>query len=138
MSTAADNSEAGARSWSGKRPYLKDKCTVTEQELELLNEQAIAGDSRAVAALTALLSSADADERDYAAIALSELIDVDGLSAEQVAAVYAADWTGLDVRYEHKWLADAVRRFEKRRADEDEPINPRDKWERADYHADER
>lgn len=111
---------------------------MTEQELELLNEQAIAGDSRAIATLTALLTSDEPDTRDYAAIALSELIDVDGLSAEQVAVVNAADWSKLDTRFERRWLSDAVRRFEQRRADEDEPIDPRSKWERADYYADER
>lgn len=87
---------------------------MNEQQIEALYERALLGDDTAAESLiTALIDPTDA-VRDAAAWSLSELIDGDALSAEQVKRVakYLPD-ASLDTQT-HDWLADAVRRFEAR------------------------
>jgi hypothetical protein len=87
---------------------------MNEQMLEALYEAALAGSDEATEKLiTALIYPTDA-VREAAAWSLSELIDGDALSAEQVKRVakYLPD-ASLDTQT-HDWLADAVRRFEAR------------------------
>lgn len=82
--------------------------------LEALYEAALAGSAEAAEkVITALIDPTDAI-RDAAAWSLSELIDGDALSADQVkrVATYLPD-AGLDAQT-RDFLADALRRFDAR------------------------
>lgn len=87
---------------------------MNEQQIEALYERALAGDDTATESLiTALIYPTDA-VREAAAWSLSELIDGDVLTAEQVKRVakYLPD-ASLDTQT-HDWLAQSVSRFEGR------------------------
>ncbi len=88
---------------------------MNEQQIEALYERALVGDDTATESLiTALIYPTDA-VRDAAAWSLSELIDGDVLTAEQVKRVakYLPD-ASLDTQT-HDWLAQSVSRFDWRR-----------------------